>query len=170
MSATMDWISGAPRPQGRRLEPPRTDLSIYSRDGRLRAAVLISGARKTSPDWAAEYRRNLLTSGPLPPAGFFLIVTPDRVYLWKDAGSEPAVVPPHYVVDGRPIFAPYLERTSLKLDKINKLTFELLVDSWFTDLIWLRPLEDLARSQRWLVESGLLEAIRDGRMIDENAA
>jgi hypothetical protein len=152
------------------LEPARTDLSIYSRDGRLRAAVLISGVRKTSPGWAAEYRRNLLAHGPLPPGDFFLIVTPDRVYLWKDAGTEPAVVPPDYAIDGRPIFSPYLEQTSLELDKINKLTFELLVDSWFTDLIWLRPAEDLARSQSWLVESGFLAAVRDGRVIDESAA
>jgi hypothetical protein len=37
----------------------------------------------TSGDWAARLRQNILAQRGFPGVNFFLLMTPDRFYLWK---------------------------------------------------------------------------------------
>ena len=143
------------------------DLVLYGRDGRLAVIVDIRNKRGTSAEWAARLRENLVAYDAVPAADFFLVATPDRMYLWKGGRNplEPAFLPPAYVVDARKTLAPYFERAELDPEKISGPAFEMLVVSWLGDLIRSRDLPgDSAREQGWLKDSSFLDVIRNGRI------
>lgn len=147
----------------------QTDFALYDRDRRLIALVEAKNKRGTSPEWAAQLRRNFLAhGGNLRGAEFFLLATPDHVYVWKGAGSEPRPITPTYVVDARPLFDPYFERTGLSLEEAGSQAFELAVGAWLSDLT--RAAQDDAGQQAWLVDSHLLDSVRDGWLSYETAA
>ena len=85
----------------------RADLALYDPGGRLVALAEIKNKRGTSREWAAQTRRNILALGGFHDADFFLLVTPDRLYLWKNAGTDPVGIPPSYEADAEAIFASY---------------------------------------------------------------
>jgi len=99
------------------------DLALYDHDGRLTAVAEVKNKQGTSREWAAKLRRNLLAHGGHYKADFFLLVTPDRLYVWKDAGTAPTLVQPTYELDAQPIFAPYFERAGVDPTKPECKTF-----------------------------------------------
>ena len=147
------------------------DLTLYDRDGQLIAAAEVKNKQGTSRDWAAKLRRNILAHGKQCSADFFLLVTPDRLYIWKSAGAAPTLIQPTYELDARPIFAPYFERAGVKPNDISGHAFELVVAAWLGDLVRSEePREALTNGQRLLAESGFLTAAKDGRIAYEEAA
>lgn len=141
------------------------DLVLYDRYGRLVAAAEIKNKRGTSSDWAAKLRRNILAHGGFPHVDFYLIITPDRLYLWKGAGEQPDLIHPTYEADARPIFKPYFERTRVAPADVSSHAFELVVASWLGDLMRSEePAQKFANGERWLVESGFLDAVKGGRI------
>ena len=141
------------------------DLALYDRNGQLTAIAEVKKKPGTSRAWAAQLRRNILAHGGYYSAAFFLLITPDRLYLWKDAGASPTLVEPTYEVDSQPIFAPYFARAGVDPDNVSEQAFELAVAAWLGDLIRSEePPEKLANEQSWLLESGFLMAVRDGRI------
>jgi hypothetical protein len=146
----------------------RADLALYDRDGQLAVVAEVKNKLGTSGEWAAKLRRNILAHGGFRGAEFFLLATPDRLYLWKGAGLEPAVVPPTYEIDARSIFQPYLERTGTDSGAMSESAFELVVGAWLADLTRSEePSKELAERQGWLIESGFLNAVRNGRVAYE---
>jgi hypothetical protein len=148
------------------------DFFLYDRIGRLAAVIEVSAKRGTSSEWAAEFRRNILAHfEAFRGAPLFLLVTPDRLYLWRDAPTdlydESPPVPPDYEVDGGLLFSRYLKETSRKLKEISRPTFELIVMSWLGDLIRQTP--GVLGIQE-LEGSGLSQAAKNGRIIDTVAA
>lgn len=146
------------------------DLVLYDRSGRLAVMVEVKTKRGTTKEWATQLRRNLLAHDEaILRAPFFLLVTPDRLYLWKsmkgDAGPEPLLLPPQFELDARPLFSPYLERAALELEQISAQAFELVVMSWLGDLT-----RRDSSGQTRLDDSGLPEAARDGRIAAPIAA
>ena len=147
------------------------DLTLYDRDGRLIAVAEVKNKQGTSCEWAAKLRRNILAHGGRYNADFFLLVTPDRLYIWKNAGTAPTLIQPTYELDARPIFAPYFERVGVKPGDISGHAFELVVAAWLGDLVRSeKQREALTDGQRLLAESGFLTAARDGRIAYEEAA
>lgn len=144
------------------------DLLLYDRENRLVAAVDIRARRGTSREWAAELRRNLLQHEGYRGARYFLVVALDRIYLWLQADTAPDLTLPEYEVEAEPVFAPLLAGTRLDLRKLDRGTFELLVSSWLNTLVHSRS--DASKAQAWLEESGLLDAVRKGRLYDQAAA
>ena len=142
-----------------------SDLALYDRSGRLAAVAEIKNRFGTSHEWAARTRRNILAHGGSCNTEVFLLVTPDRLYLWKDAGTEPAGVPPDYVADTQPEFEPYFERAGVDPHNVSGAAFELLVADWLGDVIRSEgEAERDTDDQSWLVESGFRAAVRDGRI------
>ena len=87
------------------------------------------------------------------------------MYLWKDAGDSLEKVPPTHEADMQPEFAQYFEGAGIEPDNISGAAFELLVGAWFGQLTRLEDeAEDLAANRSWLAESGLLSAVKDGRI------
>ena len=147
------------------------DLALYDRDGRLTAVAEIKNKRGTSREWAAKFRCNVLDHGGCYRADFFLVITPDRLYIWKNAGATSTLVQPTYELDAQPLFAHYFERPGVNPNDISGQAFELVVAAWLEDLV--RSEEQraaLANGQRELAESGFLTAVRGGRIAYEEAA
>lgn len=148
------------------------DFFLYDRIGRLAAVVEVSASPGTSSEWAAEFRRNILAHfETFRGAPLFLLVTPDRLYLWKDAPTDleddSTPVPPDYVVDSELLFSRYLEQTRLRLQKISRPAFEMVVMSWLGDLVRQTP---EVIGIYGLEGSGLSEAAKNGRIVDSVAA
>ena len=141
------------------------DLAIFDRSGQIAAVAEIKRQLGTSRDWAAQVRRNLLAHGIRRVGDYFLLITPDRLYLWKDAGKNPEKVPPTHEADMQSEFAQYFEGAGIDPDNISGAAFELLVGAWFGQLTLLDDeAKDLGASRSWLVESGLLSTVKDGRI------
>ena len=141
------------------------DLALYDRGGRLTAVAEVKNRRGTSREWAALTRRNILAHGASSDADYFLLVTPDRLYLWKDAGTDPVPTPPAFEADTRSEFAPYFERAGLDPCHVSGSTFELLVSAWLGDVIRTEGEgEKFAGGRSWLAESGFHTAVKDGRV------
>jgi hypothetical protein len=145
------------------------DFFLYDRIGRLAAVIEVRNRRGTSGQWAAELRRNLLAHfETYRGAPFFLLATPAKLYVWKDAATdlteESPPVLPDYEVDAKPLFSHYLARSGRKLEEIHGPTFELVVLSWLGDLT------REARGFGELETSGLRDAAQDGRIFDPVAA
>lgn len=142
------------------------DLALYDSNGQLTTIVEVKNKLGTSDEWAAQLRRNILAHGGYCHTAFFLLVTPDRLYLWKNAGTAPTLVPPTYEVDSQPIFAPYFNSADVDSRHVSGHAFELVVAAWLSDLVRSeeKKTEKHANGQSWLVASGFLTAVRDGRI------
>jgi hypothetical protein len=119
-------------------------------------------------------RRNLLAHGILPNAPYFLLALPDHFYLWKDARPPLDGEKPDYEIDSAAILEPYFEKIGFDMQQLNEqlngASFELLLTSWLWELVRGTDLVDTylaSEANNWLVESGLLEAIRQGNIVSE---
>ena len=144
--------------------PLRADLSLYDAHGALTGIVEVKNRTGTSGQWAAKTRRNLLAHGLGWRAGFFLLITPDRLYIWKDAGDDPTEVPPTYAVDTGRTFDTYLQHARLAPGQMSGYAFELIVAAWLGDLVHGTGSDVDYTGQDWLEQSGFRAAVRDGRV------
>ena len=149
----------------------RVDIALYARNGQLTVVVEIKNILGTSRTWATQTRRNILAHGGSCDVVYFLIVTPDRLYLWKNAGTDPAQIPPTYEVDMKLEFAPYFESAGLEPNHIRGHAFELLVGAWLSDVTPVgETTGEIANDRSWLNKSGFRAAVKDGRIKFDAAA
>ena len=90
--------------------------------------------RGTSEQWAAGLRRNILSHGLLPLSKYFLIATPERLYLWNQEHLDRADAAPEYTSDAAKEFQPWFRRLSLEPSNIGPEAFKLLVDAWLNGI------------------------------------
>ena len=110
------------------------DFVAYDREGNVVLLAEVKSRHGTSESWAARLRRNMLAHGVLPWAKYFLIATPERMYLWKQDRPNSAEVPPEFTIDAAKVFQPYFQRLQQEPSKIGPEAFELLVLTWLTDI------------------------------------
>ena len=147
------------------------DIALYDRNGRLIAVAEVKNKLGTSREWAAKFRSNMLVHGGLAQADFYLLVTPDRLYIWKNAGTSPSLIQPTYDLDAQPLFAAYFEKAGISPGDVSGHAFELVVSAWLGDLVRSQEQQEpQPNGQRVLAESGFLTAIRNGRIAYEEAA
>jgi hypothetical protein len=144
----------------------RADLRLYDRHDRLVGLVEVKAKRGTTAEWARLTRRNMLVHGDYPDDTFFLIVTPDRLYLWDRTKATSTSAPPDVVLDAEPIFRPYFEASRLDPSKISGPAFEMVSWSLFSDL--MRPSD--AKEGDAFEGSGLSAAVRNGHVEYADAA
>jgi hypothetical protein len=148
----------------------RWDLSVDNRNGQLALVVEIKRKTNVSPEWAAKLRRNILAHGTFPKAPYFLMVFPDKFYLWSNAEAYQDQSDPTYTIDASPILQPYFERAGVAADQISGASLELIVTSWLGEIIHSDQLpENIDASQQWLIESGLYPALVGGKFEHEAA-
>jgi hypothetical protein len=141
----------------------RWDLSVDNRNGQLALGVEIKGKTNVSPEWAAQLRRNLLAHGTLPNAPYFLMVFPDKFYLWSDAEASQDQGQPTYTIDASPILHPYFERAGIASNQISEGSLELIVASWLGEIMYSdQSPEAIDVAPPWLIESGLYAALAGG--------
>ncbi|WP_353673550.1 hypothetical protein [Synechocystis sp. LKSZ1] len=149
----------------------RWDLSVDNRNGQLTLVVEIKRKTNVSPEWATKLRRNILAHGTFPKAPYFLMVFPDKFYLWSKAEAYHDQSEPTYTIDASPILQPYLERAGVTADQISGASLELIVATWLGEIIHSNQLpESLDASQQWLIESGLYTALVGGALEYEAVA
>jgi hypothetical protein len=147
------------------------DLSVDNRNGQLALVVEVKRKTNVSPEWAAKLRRNILAHGIFPKAPYFLMVFPDKFYLWSNAEAYQDQSEPTYTIDASPILQPYFERAGVTADQISGASLELVVTSWIGEIIHSDQLpENIDASQQWLIESGLYAALAGGKFEHEAAA
>lgn len=147
------------------------DLLVDNRDGQLALVVEVKRKTDVSPEWAANLRRNILAHGTFPKAPYFLMVFPDKFYLWSNAEADQDQSQPTYTIDATPILQPYLERAGVSAEQISGHSLELIVTSWLGGIIHSdQPPENIDASQQWLIESGLYAALIGGKFELEAAA
>jgi hypothetical protein len=142
----------------------QSDIAVYDNAGNLVLVVEVKNRRGTDSEWAAAMRRNLFIHGYLPNTPYFLLAMPDRFYLWKDVHSADTVKP-DYEIDPSSIFELYLGKTDLGTVNLSGAGLELLVSSWLNELT--RETNQPSDEAVWLIESGLLDALRRGQVIAE---
>ena len=143
----------------------RADLALYNSHGRLTAIVEVKNKMRTSSEWAALTRRNILAHGDFSGADFLLLVTPDRLYLWKNAGTDPVRVSPTYEADTTTEFAPYFESVGVRPEGVSGHAFELVVGAWLGDVMRSsRRIGESTDTLRRIIDSGLRTAVKDGRL------
>ncbi len=151
--------------------PYRWDLAVDDRNGQLALVIEVKRKTNVSPEWAARLRRNILAHGTFPKAPYFLMVFPDKFYLWTEAEAHLDQSEPDYTIDARPILQPYLERAGTTVDQISGQSLELIIVSWLGEVIHSRKLlENAYADQYWLINSGLYAALAGGRLKREAAA
>jgi hypothetical protein len=137
---------------------PFVDFTVEKSGRGISLLVEAKNTTSPSPDWAARFLRNLFVHAQIPESAFFLLALRDHFYLWRN--PAPDVSAPDFEADTAVALRPYLARLDAHLDKLSESSFELLVEAWLTDLV-AGTLPD-APDRRWLEESGLAEAVRDG--------
>ncbi len=147
------------------------DIIAYSRDRRLVMLGEVKNKKNTSPHWAAQLRRNILSHGrEAPRSDYYFVATPDRLYLWRRAEGAAPDAPP-IAIEARAIFSPYFTRAGVPPEDASSPAFEMVVAAWLSDIA--RSEEIRAKSGAEapsLVESGFLEAIKDGQIAYDTAA
>ena len=143
------------------------DIEVYSEDNKLKLVVEVKSMHGTSPEWAAQMRRNLLVHSAVPRAPFFLLALPDHLYLWKDGSDSTDARPADFVIDSAPILSSYMNDAET-IGTTGSGELELIFASWLNLLTIAQLSEDLAAPhERWLLESGLYEAIKNGSVQTE---
>jgi hypothetical protein len=146
----------------------QADFAVFSEDGQLAAIAEAKKKTDARPGWATAWFRNYLAHQQSSAPPFVLLATPEKLYVWKRP-SEKSSSEPTAVADGRRLFSPYL-RSKLDPADLSSRTFEFVVGAWLDDLshhLWRpsAPEEIIA-----FVETGLLEAVQNGRVVADVAA
>jgi hypothetical protein len=148
----------------------RWDLSVNDLDGQLILVVEIKQKLNTSPEWAAEFLRNILAHGTFPKAKYFLLAFPDRFYLWNCDDVSIDISMPAYIIDASELLQPYFERAEVSPKTISGKGFEFIIASWFGEIMHSGSSEEIEKSQPWLIDSGLYAALSNGVVSNEAAA
>lgn len=148
------------------------DLEVYNRDGKRVLAVLLKTKLHTSVEWVVQFRRNILAHGIYPTAPYFLMVFPDRFYLWTDSDEGNDQSEPNYIIDARPIVGYYLEKAGIPADRdISVESLEIIFGTWLTKIIYSETLPNQTdEALQWLIDSGLYAAISGGSLKYEAVA
>ncbi|OKH52944.1 hypothetical protein NIES2101_12710 [Calothrix sp. HK-06] len=140
-------------------------LTVYSRKKQMVLGILAKRILETSPEWAAEYRYNILSHDILPNPPYLLFAFPCRLYLWKNSDASVDNILPNYNIDAYPILKPYSDKINVELEHIYcNTTFEFIVESWLGKIMDIKESpSNLDTSEQWLIESGLYTAIKGGK-------
>ncbi|HVF99658.1 MAG TPA: hypothetical protein VND68_07455 [Chloroflexia bacterium] len=144
---------------------PYADIVIRNLDGNAVAAVEVKNSANLSRDVAIELRRTLIEHGYVPVAPYFLIISQESGFLWKDAGSVALDAPPTQEFSMAPVLRRYLSQVDTK-DRLSGSVLELLVLQWLNEIAFngQQPTED---PERLLASSGFLDSLRNAMILVE---
>ncbi|MFC1737956.1 hypothetical protein ACFL1G_02770 [Planctomycetota bacterium] len=141
------------------------DIVIYGQNGDLALVVETKNKKGASIEWAQNMVRNMFVHSMMPKAPFFLLALPDHFFLWKNMNLDPEQTEKPYDINPAPLLKPYYEKSGLVPETVSGESFALFVSSWLSEIIQLNEPTDIARrNKRWLINSGLFEAIKNGHL------
>lgn len=142
----------------------RPDIVVFSPDDRIQLVVEVKNHPGASEEWATRFRRNLVAHSVLPDAEFFLLALPDDLFLWKNS-QDSGDAAPTYRISTAEALEPF------RMAGSGEAGLEMAVNAWLNVLT--SPdlgVDEVARSYRWLVDSGLYQRIRGGHVAYQAAA
>ena len=143
----------------------RADIAVRSATGEDILIVEVKARRGMDRRWAAQLHRNLKAHGMTEAGRFFLLVTPDEAYLWKEQQGDPERGP-----DATAATADLVDERLLDTTAEDGQAFELLVSAWVQSLVTATSSDDVAESARALVvDSGLFQELRNGAVLTQVA-
>src|SRR5882757_3760379 len=110
------------------IETRAIDFVGYDHRGQVVLLAEPKSRLGTSEEWAAQLRRNILEHDALPETPFFLIATPDRIYIWKQRGLDVVEAPPDITINALIALASYFEKLGRPVAEISP---ESLSSSFF---------------------------------------
>jgi hypothetical protein len=139
------------------------DIVVEAPD-RTRVLVVECKRTKESSDvGATKWRRNLQVHGLNVDSEFFLLAFPTKLFLWK-AGT-PAHANPDFSAPSMPVLKRYLGRVADQPRAPLPESLEIAFSTWLSDLAnGVRKPDASSEPERMLVQSGLLERIKGGRV------
>lgn len=146
----------------------RPDIVVRDAAGNAVLAVEVKARRGVDRDWAAGLRRNLQAHGAQVAADYFMILTADDVYLWREHDDDDtlAIRPPDGEARTRDVLGDQVEEASMT----DGRTLELLASAWLTAVAETVDSSELpAAAGSFLVESGLHRALRGAAVAFEPA-
>jgi hypothetical protein len=134
-------------------------------------AAIAEAKRKlhAGPAWATAWFQNYLEHQNSSAPPFVLLATPEKVYLWKRP-AEGASAEPTAITDARRVFGSYLRRSNLDPAELSSQAFEIVVGAWLHDFshhLWQPSSQEDVTA---FVDTGLLEAVENGRVVADIAA
>lgn len=145
----------------------QADILVRDSAGAAVLAVEVKARRGVDAGWAADFRRNLYAHDLKPPARFFMVVTADETYLWKEQERSSLS---YHLPDAVVSTSDLIGEEGTDGRALDGQALELLTSSWLTavtaaeDPSWL-----LEGSRAFLVETGLFEALRGAAVAFEVA-
>jgi hypothetical protein len=142
----------------------RADILVRAQNDELKLFVQVKSGARSSADWAAKFRRNLVEYQLIPKTEYFLLALPDYLYLWKETNTL-EIVPPDYIVRTFNVLQQYLGSSDVEPAHIAKEGLHMALVGWLHRLIFpaKRPPAG-SDAYKFLVESGLLDAIDNGEV------
>jgi hypothetical protein len=139
----------------------RSDIIIRDREGQPIAAVEVKNREVLSPEIATTLRRNLAVHGQLPSLPFFLLVSPEVGYLWKDVEATGVEATPTHQFPFSNVLMRYHGRNGQH--RLSGEALEQLVFQWLINLTLAAP-QPAEEPEKTLTGAGFTEAIIGGKV------
>jgi len=146
----------------------KIDLAIYDKNQQLVLTVETKRLTGMTDDWARQLRRNLIAHG-YPRAKYFLLATPDKLFLWVGENNGIEATDPNYVADANEILGSIYSEYGTSVNDASAFIFEQVVSRWLRSVMYPSP-ADSVKLPEWLNASGLESAILQGDFQVEIAA
>ncbi len=145
----------------------RPDLLIEDDEGKPIAIVEVQSRQNLDRESAVEIRRNMLTRGLPSDIPYFLLLSQDVGYLWKETNPMEAAAPPSYEFPMDKVITRYLNSNSDQ--RLYKSVLELVILQWLTNLSSKQmPSKDEPESTLSL--AGFNDSIKDAMVLIEAEA
>jgi len=133
------------------------DILIQGPDGETIAVVEVKNLRNLSRDEATQIRRNLADYGVPIQVPFFMLLSQDIGFLWKDSKYENLDAPPMYTFPMGNVVARYSDRKAG--ERFYEAEFEILALRWLNHLT-IGSQNSGEEPEKTLALSGFDEAIK----------
>jgi hypothetical protein len=143
----------------------RADILVRDAQGQPMAIVEIRNRQNLSRDIATELRRNLAAYGVPVKVPYFLLLSQDVGFLWKEPNSENLDASPNYEFPMDKVVARYLKENSDQ--RLYGSILEVLVYHWLNDLA-TRPQNENEEPEKTLAEAGFNESIKGATVVAED--
>ena len=142
----------------------RPDLVIENADGHPIAVVEVKSRLNLSSDVATEMRRNIMERGLPEHIPYFLLLSQDVGYLWKESKQASSSEDPSYVFPMDKVIARYSKRVSDR--RLYETELSLLVLQWLTHLS-TEASEMSEEPEKTLALSGFNDSIKNAMVLVE---
>lgn len=139
----------------------------FTVESRRHGIVLVADfifADDDSPAAVADQRRRFLASGYLevPPTAFFLMACPEVFHLWKPNACDDAL--PAASASAASVLYPYFGSEAPTLTWWSRSPIESCIESWLSGLADWPGKRDESAADRMIVEAGLYDLMRHGKV------